>query len=300
VNTPSENTLELNVTHEMLTELDGIFGRKIAKSPTRVAESDLGFDVQLSFARRVQFQYKRPQGETSRGVTFAINGDQVSTLRMRDPERVAYLVCPMVLREDNLPGAIHRTAFIDVHAVNTNTSRIYVPSESPVGTVAGSLKIKNAGYYPVPKGAIYDWMDIYNDIINNNIGMFIKRGGDMTQPVKQFRKRLVKLTNLYSRDPYASLGQYYLTDGGDTSDERVLNEEHATDLIDFALEQRQMLLRENEVNQEIGPEREVDEQGLRKTIARMEETQSPSTFRIGRSTEYIFEREEEIDHLPPA
>jgi hypothetical protein len=192
-------------------------------------------------------------------------------------------------------GAIHRTAFVDVHAINSFTSRIYIPPEPPVGTADGSFKIKNGDYYPISKEDIYNWENIYSQIVNRNHGMLIRREGDMTRSFKQFRKRLAKLTNLYRSNSYSSPGRRYLTDGG--NDDHHLDEEYATNLVEFALEQRQSLLREHEMNQYIGTNRETDEQGLRETIARMEDAQHPSTFRISQSSEYILEKGDTINHL---
>lgn len=296
--TPSENTLELNVTHEMLTDLEGAFGRTTAKSPTRVAENDLGFDVQLSFALRVQFQYKRPQTTTSRGVSFSINGDQVSTLRMRDPLRVAYLVCPIALREDEVPGSITRTAFVDVHAVNAFTSRVYIPSGPPIGYADGGLKIKNGGYYPIPKENIYSWDDIRTGILDRNLGMAIRHQAAVSGAYQEFQRRLAKLANLYNPRPQVGPGSQYLTDGGEDPSDQVLNEEYATDLVNFARGQRQELIVNRDQDRDWDDsEREYDERGLWSTIENMGGARHPSTFRISRSTEYVFEDGDTASHL---
>ena len=291
VNTPSESTLELNVTHEMLTDLDKAFDRTTVKSPTRLAESDLGFDTQLEFALRTQFQYKRPQSSTSRGVAFQINGDQVSTLRMRDPFRVAFLACPVALREDDVPDSLARTAFVDVHAVNSFTSRLYIPdpSVSPIGTVDGQLKIKNGDYYGVPKEGIYRWQDIFSDIRSRNLGMIARRGVSPSQDLQRFRQRLAKLANLYNPYPRGGTGNEYLTDGGEEPDERILNEDFATDLVDFAREQRQQFYTNTEREIEDETSAQVDREGLRDTIIAMEDSRHPATHRIGGSSEHILE-----------
>lgn len=290
-NTPNESTLELNVTHEMLTDLDKEFNRTTVKSPTRLAESDLGFDTQLEFALRTQFQYKRPQSSTSRGVAFQVNGDQVSTLRMRDPFRVAFLACPVALREDEVPDSLIKTAFVDVHAVNAFTSRLYIPhpSESPIGTADGQLKIKNGGYYGVPREGIHSWQDIFSGIRSRNLGMTVRRRATPSQNLQEFRRRLAKLANLYNPHPRGGTGGEYLTDGGEEPDERILNEDFATDLVDFARDQRQQFYVnvEREVEDEMSAQ--VDQEGLRDSIRAMEDSRHPATHRIGGSSEHILE-----------
>lgn len=282
--TPNESTLELNVTHEMLSDLEPLFGQVTAKSPTRVAERDLGYDVQLSFALRAQFQYKRPMSDTNRGVSFSVNGDQVSTLRLRDPTRTAFLVCPVALREDEIPGTIDRTAFIDVQAVNADTSRIYIPRSAPVGQRDGEAKIKNGGYYPIPQHAIYRWEDVRQGIQNRNVGMIIRRQMRHTPDFQAFMQRLSMLENLYQPPSDTRTGSRYLPDGG--KDEPVLNQEYASELTSFATEQRRELYDERE---EFRPYDDEDTERLWTTIEKMAGTRHPSLFRISRSTEHILE-----------
>lgn len=281
---PSENTLELNVTHEILNDLEPLFGRVTAKSPTRVDEGDLGYDVQLSFALRTQFQYKRPQTETNRGVSFKVNGQQVSTLRMRDPTRTAFLTCPIALREDEIPGAIERTAFVDVNAVSSKTSRLYIPANQPIGQAAGAAKIKNGSYYQIPRGSIYSWDDLLQGIQNRNIGMIIRRQMNQSSNFESFMRRLWLLENLFTRSPRSDSASRYRTDGGE--DNKSLNQEYMRELTSFATEQQNIIFQESDVE---GVSREEDREGLEDTIASMEDTRHPSIYKISRSTEHVLE-----------
>lgn len=241
----------------------------------------------------MQFQYKRPMSETKRGIAFSINGDQVATLRMRDPTRTAFLTCPVALREDQIPGAINRTAFVDVHAIHANTSRLYIPTKQPIGNTGGKAKIKKGGYYPNPQAAIYDWNDILSGIQTQALGMIIRDGITTSSDFEAFMRRLAMLENLYTAAHTTSVGARYLTDGG--KDEPMLNEEYATNLIDFAMEQRQELYIELEQPTDSLPE---EAELLWDTIGAMADTRHPSIHKISRSSEYLMERGDSVPRVP--
>lgn len=285
---PTENSLTINNTHQMLSSLESDAERIAATSPTRKAEKGLGYDVECSFVKRLQFQYKRPQYiHSERGLCFEVNSDQVATLRFRDEVRVSYLVCPYVTNRSQLNDTLENSYFIDVQAVRANTTRLFIPKNYPNGKpiTARYNDDDTSYYYEIPQHAVLVWSNIESTINSHAIGQVVRENGTLTPPYREFVKRLSALKNLY--DPSKPV----MADGGEDIDEgRELNEEARQRLINHARREHlsvyeEYIISEEELNETVSQ----DTIGLEETISNMEHVQDRQVHRIRRSRELIYE-----------
>lgn len=140
-NPPSESTLEMDITHDMVNEYRQIYPDTIALSPSRKMEGGddgLGYDVAQAhpWGRAVVFQYKSPnysdyylaaevgrfrhlvdQSHPDDGqfIKFQVNLEQLDILQQNfDPDEAFYAI-PAIIRRLSLPHAIEFTLFVDVH-----------------------------------------------------------------------------------------------------------------------------------------------------------------------------------------
>lgn len=285
---PTENSLTINNTHQMLETLESDADRLAATSPTRKDERGLGYDVQLSFAQRIQFQYKRPQYvHSNRGLCFEVNSDQVATLRFRDDVGVAFLACPYVTNRSQLPTSLNKSFFIDVQAVRANTTRLYIPENYPrSGTVTARYNDGNTSYYyEIPEYAISTWSNIESGIQTRAIGQVVRDNGDLTQPYRDFVRRLTALKRLY--DPSMPVR----ADGGDdSSNEPDVNFEAREQLISHA-EQGHRRIYSDHIAEEDSLQEALsqDRSGLKNTVRNMKGIEDPQVHRIRRSRDIIVE-----------
>lgn len=286
VPTPTENTLTINITSEMLRYMDGMYRNIVATAPTRVEERAVGYDVQFAFAMRVQFQYKRPLEPVSRGIPFKVNSQQVTTLRGRDDTSVSYLACPVIPTRANLDDALNQCIFIDAHAVRANTSRVYVPRHyfSRDRRIEG--KIRNGPYYPIPERGIKTWADIARGIDNRNIGLVIRQNGQATSQFRRFIERIAKFHNLFRHEGNLGAGRQYITDGGEDDQYREPNWQFVEELVDHAIESQQELYISSNVS---SPNWEEERAVLLSMMESRYDTRDPSLTGIRRSRELIIE-----------
>lgn len=89
---PSENSLVVNATHQLLDRIRGPYNQTIAIALTRYQEHQAGggYDVELPLAMRFLFQYKATKAKPNRGVRFKLDTQQITTLATREPSEVAY------------------------------------------------------------------------------------------------------------------------------------------------------------------------------------------------------------------
>lgn len=291
---PTENSLVINTTHEMLSRLKGGFKRQAATSPTRREERGVGYDVQLSFALRLQFQYKRPQNNHGdRGITFDVNGEQIGTLCFRDDTQTPYLACPAVEDRGELTQSLDNCYFINAHPVSRKTSRLYIPEDYPSDPSAEvTAKIKNGDYYTVPDRAVKTWNELLKGIKSRNLGLTVRKNGQTTSEYSDFVDRLRDLTDLYYPQPVQP-------DGGDREEspedyEKVLNEEAAYQLIEHATNQYREFYRESDDM----PTIEEEGEALWKLIEeKMSETTDPSVHGVRRSRDLVFEDGNRVSDL---
>lgn len=194
---PTENTLTLNVTHDVLDRLERTFTKISAFSPTRRMEKYLGFDVGLYFAKGIVFQYKRPTGTRNGKVKFSINEDQRHTLSTLFSRQEAFFALPNIRDPSNLPNGVSKTIFVDVKGVMIDTSIIYLPNRTPYNSLPTAHgKIRNGEYYPLSQAYIYTGNQLIRKIRNCDVGQMIVSEGKKTDKFREFEERVDKLYRL--------------------------------------------------------------------------------------------------------
>jgi hypothetical protein len=129
---PNESTLEVNVTHEQLTDLTRDGEDVVAVSPTRYAEGTgtdptapfgEGYDIRFDTAREIVFQHKAPaktvvRGEDNRNkrqwLQFNLDLMQIVNLAVQYDPRQAFLALPVVPTDRHMGNALNLTVFVDV------------------------------------------------------------------------------------------------------------------------------------------------------------------------------------------
>lgn len=279
---PTENSLTINTTHH---QLDRITAPKktAATAPTRKMEKGLGYDVQFSFAQRIQFQYKRPQYvHDEYGLTFDVNGHQVGTLRFRDSRSVSYLACPWVVNRAQLSDALDKCYFIDAQGVSTKTTLVHIPAgfdpESPEKAVHGH--IPDEGKYEIPPRYIHKWDSLNTNINSRNAGMVIRENGDETTKYEDFVDRLDDLLHIYQPSPYRP-------DGGEDEDVYQLNQAAVSRLVDHSVSEYIGVYERTDRRPPVDPE--VERGHLRNLLEDRYDVRDPQTYGISRSRELLLE-----------
>jgi hypothetical protein len=193
---PSENTLTVNATHQMLSDLENSFQTLAVLSPSRKMENVLGYDVQLPLQKSVVFQYKRPYtAKTDNKRRFKMDKGQWRTLVSIYSRGEAFFTFPTVIDPSDLNATLENTVFVDVHGLKYNTSLVYVP-QNPSGaskTPRVEAKIRNGRKYPVFSKHIYTWSDLVDEISECRIGVRFRDNGDQTREFSRFKRRVNRL-----------------------------------------------------------------------------------------------------------
>jgi len=196
---PTENTLTVNSTHQMLSDLEGTFSHLTAISPTREMENVLGYDINLPLLKSTVFQYKRPytaKNDSER--RFSVNSDQWRTLISQYEPRQAFFALPEVIQATNLPNSLEdRTVFVDVWGLKPNTSLIYVPQDAVGKGRLDKLKakIRNGDTYPVDRRFVYTWKDLVQGMNSCSIGLRMSEDGERTPDYREFKSRVQALAD---------------------------------------------------------------------------------------------------------
>lgn len=284
---PSENSLVVNATHQLLSRIRGPYNRTTAIAPTRYQEHQAGggYDVELPLAMRVLFQYKAPKAKPDRGVRFKLDTQQIATLVTREPGEVAYYACPLVDSDNQLSDALLNCYFIDAQAIEAGSSQLYIPTDYPNSFVQAKFKDSSdqsgwigdpENYYDIPHSAVNMWSEIKSGIESRNIGMTIRESGSTTASYDDFVDRLQDLWALQD-DP---LGQVR-TDGGEPNEN---NQQRIERLVSFARSQHRKLFEDSKVDL---PDIEHHEHQLRETLKGYQNVRRSDIHGVGRAQEIV-------------
>lgn len=284
---PSENSLVVNATHQILTRIRGPYNQTTAIAPTRYQEHQAGggYDVELPLAMRLLFQYKAPKAEPNRGVRFKLDTQQITTLATREPGEVAYYACPVVDSDNQLSDALTECYFIDVQAIEAGSSQLYIPTDYPNSPVQAKFKDPSdqsgwigdpVNYYEIPYSAVKMWDDLRTGIESRNIGMVVRESGSTTDSYDDFVDRLQDLWTLHDD----TRGQAR-TDGGEPNEN---DHQRIERLVSFARSQHRRLFEESDV---AVPDIERHERHLRETLEGYQTVRRPDVHGIGRAQELI-------------
>jgi len=194
MNTPTENTLTLNVTHQLLKKVEKNFTNAVAFSPSRRMEKLKGYDVKLSFCKFLVFQFKRPKflnpATMMKRIRFDLNSSQLFTLH-RDFTQFdhAFFALPIVLNANELKYSYLNTFYIDINNILPNTSFIdFVLNPNKLNFKA---KIKNGTRYDIKYFKRNITMN--RNIKNCNYGLTIYQENKLSHEYKQFIGRIEEI-----------------------------------------------------------------------------------------------------------
>lgn len=196
--TPTENTLTVNATHHMLSDLKEKFSGPAALSPNRRMENILGYDTNLPLLKSVVFQYKRPYTTKSDSDRrFSVNRDQWRTLISLYGYNQAFFVFPEVVDATDLEHTLSRSVFIDVFGIRRSTSLVYVPEDACTSGRPTSIraKINNGRRYTVPNALVYAWETLKESVNACEYGLYSKSQGDWTEAYGTFKRRVNRLAD---------------------------------------------------------------------------------------------------------
>ena len=204
---PTENTLTLNITHEMLTTVRPTFPKVTAISPARRWENIKGYDVKLNSVKVVVFQFKRPDGirwmrrffhRPSKWIKFPLNGNQIHTLSTLFNVNQAYIALPRVLDHPTLyrhsGSLINRTIFIDVYGLTSNMTTLYIPSTRPSRPI--QYKIKNGGYGVVNNAFVKNWNQLFSDLEECKVGLPIIKNKRKTKEFTELSEYIEEISKI--------------------------------------------------------------------------------------------------------
>lgn len=206
-NPPTENTLTINITHEILSIVHRIFPKAVAVSPTRQDESKYGYDVAADwkFAKSLAFQYKRPQAETGsiqglnlhdHYVKFPANSDQWETLKDNFEPGEAFLALPNVRDRADMPGNLHRdTIFIDVHALNVSNPTLLYASDWNHLIPGTDIYVRgDSGPRQIDPKWVFNWDSLWSNILSCDAGRLLRVNGDIYFRDEQSRDGVISRT----------------------------------------------------------------------------------------------------------
>lgn len=170
---PIEETLSMTAHSQMSNEFASV--RSIATSGHE--ESEVGFDIGVSSAKQLYLQYKRPRTLTD-GLKFHIDDNQrkdlvdfYHDLGVETP--TVFYAFPRVKHHEQLDEVLSRVLFVDVTAIEKNTTLVYVPDADPTTKPGGPLDAYVNGKRvsgSIGKGAVWCWRSFKNKLIECVLG----------------------------------------------------------------------------------------------------------------------------------
>jgi hypothetical protein len=194
----SENTVLINTTHKILSDLQTTNPNIVATMPTSNAENVLGFDTVFRSWKLFLCQYKRPYYENGE-FTYYLNMDQ--TLILAFWSMIFGSLCafyPLVLAssDQHLTSInlqlLDNVLFVDVRRISPFSTMIWVDTK-PKGGIQIECKIWRGPWIPVR--GYYRWQHLRQQVEECKAGGFMKRDGEVTESNKLLRDAIVSLSD---------------------------------------------------------------------------------------------------------
>lgn len=304
---PSENSLTLHATHEILKWLERRTSKAIAKSPSRINEGnrDGGYDVEHITARAFHLQYKSIHNERKTSFTlrdgsnssynpycqYKLKLGQHNTLLIHN-EAVnhGFYALPLVQSENGLTDTLSKTVFVNIYAIEIPTKYLYVsetPNNQPV--VYGRTYHRfgsGAEFYPITSG-VYTWNSLRSQLQRDALGFEIRNQAGFTSTYADRLIRQVLLKHLYDSQWSP---QNIASDGGERPSQ--LRRDIAEYLTSYVFEQIEQF---NESHQDLNERKRVSRESFIDMLKDYAETRDPSLHGIRRSRQILTEQGAAID-----
>lgn len=308
---PSENSLTLHATHDILSWLEERTDRTYAKSPSRINEGKQsgGFDVKHQTARAFHIQYKsiynrrKTKFELHNGrksidnpyYQFKLDLNQHNTLLIHNEAiEHGFYGLPLITDASNLPETLSETLFIDVYAIEIATKYLYV-SQSKSGQPRVYARTyekygKGAEFYEISNG-IYTWSDLRTRLINSSLGFQIRNDSGFSQTYTERLIRQLMLAHIFDHD-WNPRG--FASDGGER--EKELRTEIVNYLREFILNQQKKF---NKYHEREYSNYEIPRQEYRDLLFDYAGSRYPSLEGVRNSRHIVGEEGSKVDILDP-
>ncbi|SHL60481.1 hypothetical protein [Haladaptatus paucihalophilus] len=210
---PTENTLEVNVTHELLQDIRKVFKYAVAVNPTRGEEKDFGYDISIDWnwlkIFALQFKAFRTKGSIRLNGSntkenyykYELDKEQHSQLKYYFPHsRMAFYTLPVFpTRNDLKPPLLSskliyhiysrgklerrelpRVFFIDVHDIPAGATKISVSTD--IDDLRRAVcYCKDREHHAIDHRAVFSWGKVWEGIRSCRMGVKLREDGDPTE-----------------------------------------------------------------------------------------------------------------------
>lgn len=210
---PTENTLTVNITSEILDDVQEVFEEAVVTSPTRRRENHYGYDTAMDWgwAKAFALQYKRPSedtggiqgGPSGQYIKFSANDEQIRKLRGAYRPEEAFLVLPTVQRRSSMPDNLKRdTVFIDVHGITVKEpTLIYIPPNHGPDTSLPIYIRGDSGVTDIDSDDIYYWDELWEGLLECTIGHELDLRSSNYEIYDDFRSRTTRVVTFGGESP---------------------------------------------------------------------------------------------------
>ena len=212
---PTENTLEVNITHEILQQIREVFKKAVAVNPTRGEENDFGYDISVDWdwLKIFALQFKtfdnkgaiRLNGyHTKREYyKYELNKKQHKQLMYHFPlPSMAFYTLPVFPQRKDLDPPLldleliyldisedkykiielPRVIFIDVHTIPADATKISISTDSNNANRAVCY-CKDRKHHTIDYKNVFSWQEIWDGLLSCQMGAKLREDGEPTQDV---------------------------------------------------------------------------------------------------------------------
>ena len=212
---PTENTLTVNITHEILDDIREVFPQTVAVTPTREEEKDYGYDISVDWqwmkTFALQFKTFRNTGSIRLNEShtdneyykFKLDSQQHKQLIDHFPlHRMAFYVLPVFPTRDDLKPPLleseiyyryisnrelkhderSRVFFVDIHDVPLGSTMISI-STNAANYFQAVCYCQDREHHTIHMKNVFTWEDIWNGLLGCRMGAKLRMDGEPTVDV---------------------------------------------------------------------------------------------------------------------
>lgn len=209
---PTENTLVVNGTHEILKDIRKVFENAVAVNPSRNEENDFGYDISIDWdwVKIFGLQFKsfdtkapiRLNGRLTRTeyYKFNINKEQHEQLKYNFPHpRMAFYTLPVFPTRESLkpplleekllyyffsdsglePVEFSRVFFVDVQDIPKGVTKISISTNS-TSFESTVCYCKDRAHHKIDYKDVFSWNDIWEGLLICQMGAKFREDGAET------------------------------------------------------------------------------------------------------------------------
>ena len=193
----SENTILVNATHKMLSQLQQTNPNLVATIPTQRMENILGYDIEFESWKLFFLQYKRPYYRNRRFYYYLDIFQNIKLLSWPIISGISCAFFPLALVHSDQhlaqinPQLLDYVIFVDVMNVWPVSTMIRVEAGYD-GNLIIDYKIRYGQWIPIKE--FYVWKDIKSAVDSCDIGGMMKLRGETTEANRLLRETIYSLS----------------------------------------------------------------------------------------------------------